>query len=107
VRELGYGLLPNFRSQTLDRLRAGAKDGPAQPRKQLLSLSLPDCDYKHHNLLIKDLIDQAIASAFQLHFVAIRELAKSIGFYSRILQYLCELLLELVANRIAEFVPLL
>jgi hypothetical protein len=72
-----------------------------------LSLTFTDSGYEHHNLLIKHLIDQAISSTFELHFVAILQLAKSIGFYSRTFQYLHELLFELLANRIAQFVPLL
>lgn len=59
-----------------------------------LSFSLPDSHNEHQDFLVKHLINQSVACAFELHFVAVREFAKPVGIYPRVFENLCELLLN-------------
>lgn len=61
------------------------------------SFAFPDGNHKNHDFLIDDLVYQPITRTTQFEFVAVRQLAKPIGFNTRIFEYFSQLLFKLLA----------
>ena len=70
------------------------------------TLALSDSNHENDDLVIQNLIDQSVAGASEFQLVAIGQLTKPIGFNARILEYFSKFLLELLTQRVAQFVPL-
>ena len=68
-------------------------------------LTLVDSYHEHNNLLINYLVDQAVTRTAQFDFVAVGEVAQSVSLNPWVGQNLCEFFLELLPDRVPEFVP--
>nr|AEW70660.1 relB/E [Aeromonas hydrophila] len=73
----------------------------------LLPLSFPHRDHEYQHPLILHLVNQPITRPTQLDLVAVRQPMQAVGLDPRSLQYLCELLFELLAHGITQLLPLL